>query len=132
MDADHDGRPMSDTIKLPAQAAFEAFIAQATEGLPADFLGNARLEWDKLGPQQREAWRAVANAAVFATLHCDDTSEPGRGLRQGQFVVKRGGDYRFVGEVAAVFTKRSGVVRLVVEDERGLLLILRPEQVDIN
>lgn len=38
-------------------------------------------------------------------------------------VQKVGGDYRFEGEVVAVFHKRTGQVRLVVEDDRGLLFI---------
>jgi hypothetical protein len=41
----------------------------------------------------------------------------------GDEVEKVGGDYRFAGTVVAVFRKRGGAVRLVVEDERGLLMI---------
>lgn len=39
----------------------------------------------------------------------------------GTKVEKVGGDYTFVGIVVSVFTKLSGVVRLVVEDDRGVL-----------
>lgn len=39
----------------------------------------------------------------------------------GDYVEKVGGDYQFVGYVVSVFTKRSGAVRLVVEDDRGVL-----------
>lgn len=39
----------------------------------------------------------------------------------GDLVAKTGGDYRFDGTVVAVFYKLSGVVRLVVEDDRGIL-----------
>jgi hypothetical protein len=41
----------------------------------------------------------------------------------GDRVTKVGGDYRFEGEVRAVFTKRSGKVRYVVENGDGLLFI---------
>lgn len=41
----------------------------------------------------------------------------------GDSVSKVGGDYRFDGIVRAVFTKGSGVIRLVVEDDRGILHI---------
>src|SRR5574343_172788 len=41
----------------------------------------------------------------------------------GDRVEKIGGDYSFEGEVVSVFKKRSGAVRLVVEDDRGLLFI---------
>lgn len=47
----------------------------------------------------------------------------------GDRVQKTGGDYRFEGVVVAVFRKLSGAVRLVVEDERGLLLIWNEKQV---
>ena len=49
-----------------------------------------------------------------------------KGIGVGSIVVKQGGDYTFRGTVVAVFTKLSGAVRYVVEDERGLLLIHGP------
>ncbi len=39
----------------------------------------------------------------------------------GDLVEKIGGDYTFVGNVRSVFTKNSGAVRYVVEDDRGVL-----------
>lgn len=44
-------------------------------------------------------------------------------LSIGDKVQKVGGDYRFEGTVVSIFNKKSGVIRLVVEDERGLLFI---------
>ena len=41
----------------------------------------------------------------------------------GDHVEKRGGDYSFAGVVVAAFKKLSGRVRLVVEDDRGVLFI---------
>ena len=41
----------------------------------------------------------------------------------GDKVSKKGGDYRFDGTVVAVFEKLSGLIRLVVEDDRGVLHI---------
>lgn len=49
-------------------------------------------------------------------------------LLVGDRVSKVGGDYRFDGHVVAVFVKLSGAVRIVVEDDRGVLFIARPEQ----
>jgi len=46
----------------------------------------------------------------------------------GDCVEKSGGDYRFSGVVVAGFAKRSGAVRYVVEDERGLLFIFNGDQ----
>ncbi len=44
-------------------------------------------------------------------------------FKVGDKVSKVGGDYTFDGEVRAVFTKVSGKIRLVVEDDRGILHI---------
>lgn len=44
-------------------------------------------------------------------------------LKLGSRVSKIGGDYRFDGIVVSIFTKLSGAVRLVVEDDRGVLHI---------
>jgi hypothetical protein len=41
----------------------------------------------------------------------------------GDRVHKDSGDYTFEGEVVAAFAKKSGTVRYVVEDDRGLLFI---------
>ena len=41
----------------------------------------------------------------------------------------QGGDYAYLGWQVACFAKRSGQVRVVVEDENGRLFIHRPEQV---
>ena len=48
----------------------------------------------------------------------------------GQRVQKSGGDYTFSGWIVAVFAKRSGVQRVVVEDARGLLLIMNASQLE--
>lgn len=50
----------------------------------------------------------------------------------GDPVKKRGGDYRFDGEVRAIVVKKSGVVRYVVEDDRGILFIWRADQMEIR
>ena len=39
----------------------------------------------------------------------------------GDLVEKVGGDYTFVGHVVSVFEKLSGAIRLVIEDDRGVL-----------
>jgi hypothetical protein len=44
-------------------------------------------------------------------------------FKTGDPVSKKGGDYRFDGVVVAVFAKLSGVIRYVVEDDRGVLHI---------
>lgn len=45
----------------------------------------------------------------------------------GQWVEKFTGDYVLKGEVRSIFTKRNGVVRIVVEHEPGFLHIYAPE-----
>lgn len=44
-------------------------------------------------------------------------------------VKKAGGDYTFEGVVVAMFNKRGGEVRYVIEDDRGILLIMNPRQI---
>jgi hypothetical protein len=44
-------------------------------------------------------------------------------LKVGDRATKVDGDYRFVGEVRAVFTKCNGVIRYVIENDDGILHI---------
>lgn len=46
----------------------------------------------------------------------------------GDRVVKDAGDYVFEGVIISVFHKRSGAVRFVVEDDRGLCFIFNAAQ----
>lgn len=48
----------------------------------------------------------------------------------GDRVRKTGGDYTFVGTIVSLFTKRGGACRVVVEDGRGLLLIMNETQLE--
>jgi len=50
----------------------------------------------------------------------------------GDRVWKRSGDYTFEGTVIVVFEKLSGVRRLIVEDDRGMLLIFNERQLDLK
>lgn len=52
-------------------------------------------------------------------------------FHEGDQVEKSVGDYRFQGVVVGVVRKLSGEVRYVVEDDRGLLLILNERQLRI-
>jgi len=46
----------------------------------------------------------------------------------GDEVQKLKGDYTFKGLVVAKFAKRSGVLRYVIEDDRGILMIMNGAQ----
>ena len=48
---------------------------------------------------------------------------PMKPFEVGDSVAKVGGDYRFDGRIVSVFPKLSGVIRLAVEDDRGVLHI---------
>lgn len=69
----------------------------------------------------------------------DDTPESGKDritprqdrIQVGDLVVKTCGDYQFMGDVIAHVVKRSGETRYVVEDSRGLLLIMSPHQLTV-
>jgi hypothetical protein len=47
----------------------------------------------------------------------------------GDRVIKDSGDYVFEGVIVAVFTKRSGMTRYVVEDDRGVCMIMNEKQI---
>jgi len=53
-------------------------------------------------------------------------------FKVGDKVSKNGGDYKFDGVVVAAFTKLSGVVRYVVEDDRGVLFIYNEKNLKLN
>ena len=50
----------------------------------------------------------------------------------GNLVEKVGGDYTFEGIVVAVFTKLSGAIRLVVEDDRGVLHVYSEKNLKLS
>ncbi len=61
------------------------------------------------------------------------TREPARlawWLIPGTRVIKTGGDYVFRGEVVAAFHKRSGALRVVVENDDGILHVFNPAQLN--
>jgi hypothetical protein len=50
----------------------------------------------------------------------------------GNRVIKWGGDYRFIGNVVAVFLKRDGEsARVVVENDDGVIHIFNPGQLKV-
>jgi hypothetical protein len=50
-------------------------------------------------------------------------------FNKGDYVGKFGGDYSFEGWVVAAYQKRSGVWRYVVEDSRGMNMIMNGRQI---
>lgn len=52
-------------------------------------------------------------------------------MKVGDRVKKDSGDYTYEGTVVARFTKLSGKVRFVVEDDRGLLFIFNEKQLKV-
>lgn len=50
----------------------------------------------------------------------------------GKRVSKTGGDYSFDGEIRAVFRKKSGVVRYVVENDQGILHIFSAANIGLE
>jgi len=53
---------------------------------------------------------------------------PARIPQVGDSVAKTGGDYTFFGKIVSVFQKKSGAVRVVVENQAGILHIFSPRQ----
>jgi hypothetical protein len=48
---------------------------------------------------------------------------------EGVLVEKCTGDYTFEGTVVGIVRKKSGEIRYVIEDDRGLLLIMNEKQI---
>ena len=46
---------------------------------------------------------------------------PMKPFDRGDYVSKVGGDYKFDGRIVSIFPKLSGAIRVVVEDDRGVL-----------
>ena len=53
-------------------------------------------------------------------------------FKNGDKVKKVGGDYTFEGEIVSGFFKKSGVIRYVVEDDRGCLHIFSTNQLQLQ
>jgi hypothetical protein len=72
---------------------------------------------------------------VYLCEECPGLQVVHHDLLSGEFnvgarVKKSSGDYTFEGEVRAIVCKRSGEVRYVVEDDRGLLMIMSAKQLE--
>lgn len=48
----------------------------------------------------------------------------------GDKVIKTSGDYKYSGIVVSIFTKLSGKIRVVVENDDGILHIFSPSQLE--
>lgn len=64
-------------------------------------------------------WTSLAMVQKFTEQEQDVNMECV--FKIGDKVEKVGGDYQFVGVIVSVFQKLSGAIRLVVEDDRGVL-----------
>ena len=51
-------------------------------------------------------------------------------FKKGDKVNKTSGDYRFEGIIVSIFKKLSGKIRIVVEDERGVLFIFNENNLE--
>jgi len=64
-------------------------------------------------------------------INTQDVALMWRDARVGDRVIKRKGDYTFEGTIQAIFTKRNGgAVRYVVEDDRGICMIMNEAQLE--
>lgn len=85
----------------------------------------AQLERDVAGYRRGQADLLAQRALLRMQVHkvANDA-----GLSMGDRVEKTGGDYKFSGHVVALFCKFSGAVRVVVENDAGILHIFNPSQ----
>lgn len=76
-----------------------------------------------IAPLARKALTAYEKTLIDLTVRALQVTDVGK------FVVKDSGDYLFAGEIRSVFTKKSGAVRYVVEDVRGVCMIMNARQI---
>lgn len=62
---------------------------------------------------------------------CDNCVEGFSAMNVGDMVEKIGGDYYFKGTIVAVFKKLSGKIRVVVDNEDGILHVFSENQLRI-
>lgn len=94
-------------LLIAAKRAYEARFAKDPRALKWH-------PWDELPPGVKALWCDVALAVLQAGT--------------GKLVHKDTGDYSFQGDVRSIFTKRSGALRVVVENDAGLVHIFNTSQ----
>jgi hypothetical protein len=88
----------------------------------------ARLQWELCS-----AWREETGAAIVAIEKGEVPPEISPRFARGDSVYKGGGDYLFRGRVAfSGYKLDSNVLRYVVQDDRGLLMIMNEGQLRLN
>jgi hypothetical protein len=71
-------------------------------------------------------------AGYFGGRLSRERAEPGVVRSPDKRITVRGGDYSYEGYIVAVFLKRRGGVRYVVEDDNGRLFIHNAKQVGLE
>jgi hypothetical protein len=80
-----------------------------------------------------ERWeRTIAEMQAVDEFRAEQARKERVGFAVGDRVEKVGGDYTFAGVVVAAFTKLSGQVRYVVEDDRGVLFIFSDKNLSLR
>lgn len=96
-----------DLVLVAARRAYEARFAKDPRALKWH-------PWDELPPGVKALWCDVALAVLQGGT--------------GKLVHKVTGDYRFQGDVRSIFAKRSGALRVVVENDDGVVHIFNTLQ----
>lgn len=118
-----------------ASPSAEAWGCLAPAELSPAVAEDGRLPEDELADIANVIRDGDLGEVLALADQCDALAERltvARATPIGTPVRKRGGDYEFDGTIRAVVFKRSGEVRYVVEDERGLLLTMNGRQCGIG
>jgi len=99
----------------------DAELRAAAEWVIAETVGTRDARWQgEYGYRSHHVARRL-----LELLPPEDDAEP---FAVGDEVTKTGGDYSYSGRVVGRLVKKSGAVRWVVEDDRGLLFIFNASQ----
>jgi hypothetical protein len=111
------GRQLADALSLYAHERTSPAGAQAQKDI-------ARLHWELVTAVGDEV--IATEAAVVAGKEAELVSPR---FARGDEVIKSGGDYTYRGRIAFFGYKlESNVLRYVVQDQRGLLMIMNEQQ----
>ena len=126
--------------KTKARESFDGYRQQVKKKMGKAYVDAVAMEVEATFVREHEELvvvDAASPAPVAGLVEKSDLLEQIKVLvgaqtadpRIGKVVCKTGGDYEFDGVIVGVVTKLSGAERFVVEDSRGLLLIMNASQV---
>lgn len=130
-----DNGPLTDNekkqyrrIRYPKKAKPEEDVVPPLPELRDQVIGNI-ITFREIVGRASCATAAEADKWIEENQMPITIPEDSQRFHVGEYVTKFGGDYSFEGWVVAAYQKRSGVWRYVIEDSRGMNMIMNGSQI---